>query len=164
MMGKLQGRAFIFKDNVDTDQIYPGRYLELTDPKAIGAHAMEGADPAFAAKVRPGDIIVAGRNFGCGSSREHAVITLKEAGVGAVLALSFGRIFYRNAINLGLPAIRLVDEPKIEEGDLLTIDLEGGTITVSSGDVQSFVPFPPEIREIIQGGGIIPLIKSEQQE
>ncbi|NLN17283.1 MAG: 3-isopropylmalate dehydratase small subunit [Firmicutes bacterium] len=161
-MGKLQGRAFIFKDNVDTDQIYPGRYLELTDPKAIAAHAMEGADPAFPEKVRPGDIIVAGKNFGCGSSREHAVIALKEAGVGAVLALSFGRIFYRNAINLGLPAIRLAEAPKAAEGDLLTIDLEEGTIALPDGGILSFAPFPPEIRKIIQGGGIIPLVKSEQ--
>ena len=125
--------------------------LELTDPKAIAAHAMEGADPTFAERMRPGDIIVVGRNFGRGSSREHAVIALKEAGVGAVLALSFGRIFYRNAINLGLPAIRLAAEPGVAEGICSPSIWKRGLLPWRTGKSSPSLPSPPEIRKIIQG-------------
>ena len=101
----LKGKAFVYGPNIDTDQIYPGRFLDLTDPDQVGKHALEGADPNFVKEVQPGDLIVAATNFGCGSSREHAAVTLKAAGVGAILADSYGRIFYRNAINLGVPLI-----------------------------------------------------------
>jgi 3-isopropylmalate/(R)-2-methylmalate dehydratase small subunit len=159
-MDQLQGRAFVFGDNVDTDQIYPGKYLELTDPQEIGSHVMEGADPDFPAQAQKGDIVVAGRNFGCGSSREHAVITLLEGGVGAVIAQSFGRIFYRNAINRGLPVITVPGGLDVEVGELITINLEQGTIIVGDQEYQ-FKPYPREIRAIIDAGGVIPVIKEE---
>src|SRR5699024_8620824 len=105
MLKEVRGKAFVFGKNIDTDQIYHGRYLELVDPKEIAEHCLEGADPSFSGKANPGDIVVAGTNFGCGSSREHAAITLKTKGVSVVLAESFARIFFRNAINLALPLI-----------------------------------------------------------
>ena len=117
-MNQIEGKVFIFGDNIDTDQIYPGRYLELTEPQDIAAHVMEGADATFPSKVSPGAIIVAGKNFGCGSSREHAVITLLAAGVRAVVARSFARIFYRNAINRGLCVVEIpeLDLSKVKDG------------------------------------------------
>ncbi|MGI6037383.1 MAG: 3-isopropylmalate dehydratase small subunit [Limnochordia bacterium] len=159
-MELIKGRAFPFGDNIDTDQIFPGRYLELTDKQAIAQHAMAGVDPDFASQVQKGDIIVAGRNFGCGSSREHAAITLKECGVGAVIARSFGRIFYRNAINLGLPVITLPEGLEVQRGDQLTIDLAAGRITVGEKEY-SFLPFPEDIQRIIASGGIIPVIADQ---
>ena len=129
----VKGKAFIFGANVDTDQIYPGRYLELTDPKEVGKHALEGADPNLVKEFKPGDIIVASTNFGCGSSREQAAITLKAIEVGAILADSFARIFYRNAINLG---ISLLVCPKIHDlvkkGDRLTVHLITGEVVNES--------------------------------
>lgn len=125
----IEGKAFVFGSNIDTDQIYPGRYLALTDPEEVSKHAMEGADPDFVNQVQPGDIIVASRNFGCGSSREHAAITLKNAGVGAILAESFARIFYRNAINLGLPLLAIPEIGlKVKSGDRLTVDIKQGLV------------------------------------
>ncbi len=125
----IRGKAFVFGANVDTDQIYPGRYLELTEPAVVAKHAMEGADPNFLKEFRPGDIIVASTNFGCGSSREHAAVTLKAIGVGAVLAASFGRIFYRNGINLGLPLVTCPDiHTIVKKGDILKVDLSQGKV------------------------------------
>jgi 3-isopropylmalate/(R)-2-methylmalate dehydratase small subunit len=153
-MFQIKGRVFKFGDNIDTDQIYPGRYLELTDHKEIAKHAMEGIDSNFVNKIVTGDIIVAGNNFGCGSSREHAVISIKESGVGAIIAKSFARIFYRNAINMGLPIIDIHDI-KVEEGEYLKIEFEKGTIIKEDGSLIDFRPMSENILNIIKVGGIV---------
>jgi 3-isopropylmalate/(R)-2-methylmalate dehydratase small subunit len=159
----IRGNAFVFGANIDTDQIYPGRYLELTDPEDVVKHAMEGADPGFAKEFQPGDIVVASTNFGCGSSREHAAVTLKGVGVGAILADSFGRIFYRNAINLGIPLLvcpRIHD--RVKKGDVLKIDLATGLVTnETSGATAQAQPLSDYVMKILESGGIKPLIKSQ---
>jgi 3-isopropylmalate dehydratase small subunit len=154
----LRGAAYLFGNNIDTDQIYPGRFLELTDHSEIGQHAMEGADPGFPGRFKKGGFIVAGSNFGCGSSREHAVITLKNAGVAAILAKSFARIFFRNCINLGLPAIMLpeIDTLGITEGSELTLDLPGANLFIGTKTC-SFPPLSGEVLEIIKAGGVFSL-------
>jgi 3-isopropylmalate/(R)-2-methylmalate dehydratase small subunit len=159
----IRGRAFVFGANIDTDQIYPGRYLELTDPEDVVKHAMEGADPGFAKEFRPGDIIVASTNFGCGSSREHAAVTLKTAGVGAILADSFGRIFYRNAINLGIPLLVCPHiHDQVKKGDMLKIDLATGLVTnETAGATAQAQPLSDYVMTILESGGIKPLIKSQ---
>ena len=157
-METLRGLAYRFGNNIDTDQIYPGRYLELTDHTEIGQHAMEGADPGFSARFKRGGFIVAGSNFGCGSSREHGVITLKNAGVAAVLAKSFARIFFRNCINLGLPTIMLpeIDGYGITEGMELALDLERAELVAGSRNYK-FPPLSAEVLEIIKAGGVFSL-------
>lgn len=165
-MDAIKGVVHVFGDNIDTDQIYPGRYLELTEPQDIAKHAMEGADEAFPSKVTPGDIIVAGKNFGCGSSREHAVITLLAAGVKAVIAKSFARIFYRNAINRGLCVVEIpdLDLSKIQDGLNVSVDVREGRAAFSNGYEARFVPFSEHILEIFEAGGVIPLYKSKTEE
>ena len=164
-MREIRGRAFVFGDNVDTDQIYPGRFLELTEHREIAGHAMEGVDPSFAGSVEPGDVVVAGSNFGCGSSREHAVITLKVAGVGAVVARSFARIFYRNAVNQGLPVVEIpdLDPSDIEPGGEVTVDLESGTLS-HAGREWRFNPLPASVLEIIEAGGVFQLYRRRAEE
>jgi len=157
----ITGRAFLYGDNIDTDQIYPGRYLELVKPEEVAAHCLEGADPSFAKKMNAGDVVVAGRNFGCGSSREHAVITLVHAGVGVLIAESFARIFYRNAINLGLPLIvcpGITD--RVKEGNILEVDLHGGLVKnlTTSEEIQG-EKLSDYVLKILQNGGIKPLFK-----
>ncbi|ABR49112.1 3-isopropylmalate dehydratase, small subunit [Alkaliphilus metalliredigens QYMF] len=156
MKDLIKGKAIVVGKNIDTDQIYPGRYLELVDPNDIAKHAMEGVDPNFYKRFNPGDIIVADKNFGCGSSREHAVITLKTAGVAAVIAPSFARIFYRNAINLGLPLITCANITEfVKEGEELEVTLSTGTIknnTVTT-EIQGD-ELPPFVLEMISYGGI----------
>ncbi|NLZ53786.1 MAG: 3-isopropylmalate dehydratase small subunit [Thermoanaerobacteraceae bacterium] len=163
MNRKISGKVFIFGDNIDTDQIYPGRYLELTAKADIASHCMEGARPGFANEIEKGDIIVAGKNFGCGSSREHAAITLKEAGVSAVVAESFARIFFRNAINLGIPVISCKDiRNGIREGELLEIDLSTGQIkNQNTGDVFQGEGLSDFLLGILESGGIKPLFKAK---
>ncbi len=159
----VKGRAFVFGHNLDTDQIYPGRYLELTDAEDVGQHAMEGADPDFMQKFKAGDIIVAGRNFGCGSSREQAPYALKVRRVGAILAESFARIFYRNAINLGLPVLVCPDIGRlVTDGDELSVDIATGQGVNKSTD-QKFnaEPLSEYAIRLIGSGGIVPLIKKE---
>jgi len=158
----INGNIFVFGNNIDTDQIYPGRYLDLTDHEEIATHAMEGADPSFASTVKPGDIIVAGTNFGCGSSREHAVITLKNAGVGAVVARSFARIFFRNAINQGLVVVEVpnFETLKITAGDRGILDVVKGTFT-AGGQNFFFQPLPEHIITIIEAGGIFSLFREK---
>lgn len=158
----ITGEVFVYGDNIDTDQIYPGRYLDVTDFMAVGKHAMEGCDPEFVGKVHPGDIIVAGSNFGCGSSREHAVITLQSAGVGAILAESFARIFYRNAFNLGIPLIIVKDITKFAKtGDQLTVDVRTGIImNCATGDKIQGEPISEYMLKILESGGIKNLILS----
>ncbi|MGM0438088.1 MAG: 3-isopropylmalate dehydratase small subunit [Bacillota bacterium] len=155
----IKGRAFKFGDNIDTDQIYPGRFLDISEHSEIAEHAMEGIDPDFTEKIAEGDIIVVGNNFGCGSSREHAVITLKEAGISAVIASSFARIFYRNAINLGLPVIE-IKGMEVKEKKELTIDINNSKIINDSGEEYNFIPFPEQILEILESGGIINYYKN----
>jgi 3-isopropylmalate/(R)-2-methylmalate dehydratase small subunit len=162
----LEGNAFTFGKNLDTDQIYPGQYLELAKVEDIKQHALEGADPNFVKKFRPGDIIVAGTNFGCGSSREHAAIALKAVGAGVVLAESFARIFFRNAINLGLP---LLVSPGITDhvsmGDTLKIDLKNGLVhNKSTGNGLNVQPMSGYVFDILESGGIKPLVKKQLAE
>ena len=163
MQKVLTGKAFVYGPNIDTDQIYPGRFLDLTDPDQVGKHAMEGADPNFVKEVQSGDLIVASTNFGCGSSREHAAVTLKAAGVGAILADSFGRIFYRNAINLGVPLIVCPGVSKIvKRGDLLSLDMTTGKVTnETTGATAQAQPLSDYVMNILDSGGIKPLIKKQ---
>ena len=157
---KIKGNAWNYGDDVNTDFILPGIYLELTDPEEMGRHAMEGIDPEFAKKVRPGDVVVGGRNFGLGSSREHAPIALKHSGVAAVVAEGFARIFYRNAANLGLPALECPGVSKeINTGDAVEIDLTKGVIIVNGLRQLRFKPVPEFMREILESGGLREYIK-----
>ena len=158
----MKGKAWKFGNNIDTDQIYPGIYVELTEMEDIKKHALSGsAEPKFADEVQPGAIVVAGTNFGCGSSREHAAMTLKGAGVGAVLAESFGRIFFRNAINLWLPVIVCPGISKCaQKGDEIRIDIETGEVTdVTRGKVLKTTPFSPYVLNILESGGIKNMIR-----
>ncbi len=154
---KVTGKAVKFGNNVDTDVILPGKYLVLTDPRELAKHAMEGLDPAFPAKAKTGVIVVGGRNFGCGSSREQAPLALKYAGVQCVLAESFARIFFRNAINIGLP----IGECKgiaaaVEDGDELVVDLEAGMVqNLTKKRSLQVTKLPPFILEILSDGGLI---------
>ena len=154
---RVSGRAVVFGDNVDTDAIIPGRYLTLLDPVEIAKHAMEGLDPSFAEKAKKGVIIVAGRNFGCGSSREQAPIALKYAGVRCVLAGSFARIFYRNAINIGLPVLESPGVSKrVKEGDMLAVSLEEGEVVDETQNrVVHALKLPGFILEIVKDEGLI---------
>lgn len=159
----IRGKVFLFGANIDTDQIYPGRYLELTDPEAVGQHAMEGVDPNFRKEFQAGDLLVASTNFGCGSSREHAAVALKAIGVGAVLAESFGRIFYRNGINLGIPLVVCPGiHRSVKKGDLLTVELVSGRVkNETTGIVRSAQPFSPYVMKILESGGIKEMIRKE---
>lgn len=158
---KFEGQVYKFGDDVDTDVIIPARYLNTTDQAVLGAHCMEGLDPEFPKKVKEGGIVVAGRNFGCGSSREHAPVALKAAGVSCVVAKSFARIFYRNAFNVGLPAIECPEAAEeAEEGEVLEVDLERGVIlNRSKGREYRFKPLPPFMLQLIQKGGLIPYVR-----
>ncbi len=160
-MNQIQGKVWRFGNDVDTDLIIPARYLNTSDPKELAAHCMEDADPGFVSKVNTGDIIVAGKNFGCGSSREHAPIAIKAAGVTCVIAASFARIFYRNAINIGLPILESPEASEaIAEGDSVTIDLNTGEITdLTNGKVFQAAKFPPFMQELIAAGGLIEYVK-----
>ena len=161
----LKGKAFVYGPNIDTDQIYPGRFLDLTDPDQVGKHALEGADPNFVKEVQPGDLIVAATNFGCGSSREHAAVTLKAVGVGAILADSFGRIFYRNAINLGVPLIVCPGISKVvNRGDVIEFNMTTGTVlNKTSGKTLQAQPLSDYVMNILASGGIKPLIKKQME-
>ena len=154
-------RAWVYGDGISTDDIIAGRYLAKHDPRELGMHAMENIDPTFAKKVRRGDAIIGGRNFGCGSSREQAPIALKAAGVSAVVAESFARIFYRNAINQGLPVLTCPGVKKqFKSSDEVEIDLKSGTVrNVTTGKAFKAEPFPDFVLEILQAGGLIPHLK-----
>lgn len=153
----LRGRVWKYGDHVDTDAIIPARYLNVSAGEELAAHCMEDIDGDFAQHVRPGDVIVAGENFGCGSSREHAPRAIKAAGVSCVVARSFARIFYRNAINVGLPILTCPEAAQATEaGDRLTVDLDQGTIANErTGWVHQTAPLPPFIVEIIDAGGLV---------
>ncbi|MBI5814111.1 MAG: 3-isopropylmalate dehydratase small subunit [Nitrospinae bacterium] len=153
----VSGKAHKFGSNVDTDLIIPARYLNTSDPKELAKHVMEDADPAFAGNVRGGDIIVAGDNFGCGSSREHAPIAIKAAGVSCVIAPFFARIFYRNAFNMGLPILECKEAAdEIKTGDELSVDYATGVIKDhTSGKTYQAAPIPPFMQELIAAGGLM---------
>ncbi|MCD6145617.1 MAG: methyltransferase domain-containing protein [Methanosarcinales archaeon] len=151
---KIKGKTWIFGDDIDTDAIIPGKYLRTTDLQVFADHVMEGIDPEFAAKVAKGDIIVAGRNFGCGSSREQAVLAIKYAGIGCVVAASFARIFFRNAINIGLPIIETREEISCREGDTIEVDIEDGTIRVDDRKYTG-TKMPDFLLEILMDGGLV---------
>lgn len=166
MRKEITGKAFVFGKNIDTDQIYPGRYLELVDPKDIAEHCLEGADPTFVKRMSPGDIVVAATNFGCGSSREHAAITLTTAGVSVVLAESFARIFFRNATNLALPLMVCPGiSEKVKEGDQLEVNLEEGTVlNKTTGVTIQGEKISEYVMNILEHGGIKPLFKKKTEE
>lgn len=157
---KIRGRVWKYGDGVNTDVIFPGKYTyTVTDPADMAQYALEDLDPTFAANVQPGDVIVAGKNWGNGSSREQAVTCLKQAGVGAVIAESFARIWYRNAINNGLLALTCpAAVAALKTGDSVTVDLEAGLIKTDRGDF-SFPPFAPSVQAIIADGGLIPYLQ-----
>lgn len=163
-MNIIKGKVWNFGSNIDTDLIIAARYLNSSDPEHLAKYVMEDADPDFAQKVQSGDIIVAGENFGCGSSREHAPIALKAAGISAVVAPSFARIFYRNAFNMGLPIFELGDAADIKEGDTIRINLEEGTIeNVTQNKSYEFTPIPEFMQELLSKGGLMNYAKAQMQ-
>ena len=158
---ELQGKVHKFGNDINTDEIIPARYLNTSDPGELARHAMEDADPEFVAKLQPGDFIVAGKNFGCGSSREHAPVALKAAGVAAVIAGSFARIFYRNAFNMGLPILESPEAAvEIATGDELSVDLDTGAISdLTTGKTYVSQPIPPFMQELLADGGLMAHLK-----
>ena len=161
MKTKITGRVWVYGDDVNTDVIFPGKYTySISDPKEMAEHALEDLDPDFAENVQPGDIIVAGKNWGCGSSREQAVTCLKEAGVGAIVARSFARIYFRNCINQALPIAMCDAVDSVEKGDEITIDFAEGTVTTPGG-VYTFPPLASEVMEILEDGGLIPHVRKQ---
>jgi 3-isopropylmalate/(R)-2-methylmalate dehydratase small subunit len=154
------GRAHVYGDNVDTDVIIPARYLTTTDEATLAEHALEDLDPEFVSRVRPGDVLLAGANFGCGSSREHAPIALKGTGVAGIVAGSFARIFFRNAINTGLPIAECPEAvAEAEPGDDVELDLERGIVrNVTKGKEYAAEPLPEFVMEIVRAGGLVPWV------
>ncbi len=162
MQTKFEGRVWLFGNDISTDHIIAGKHLGSMDPKALAEHAMEAVDPGFSKKVRRGDILVAADNFGCGSSREQAAVALKGLGLSCVIANSVARIFYRNAINIGLPAIECPRlHEKVREGERISVDLEAGRIRLASGEAVPFPPIPPNLLEILEAGGLVPKLRAE---
>lgn len=157
------GKAWRYGDNVDTDVIIPARYLTTHDEATLAAHAMEALDPTFAANVSPGDVLVAGANFGCGSSREHAAIALKAAGLAGVVAASFARIFYRNAINMGLPILVCPDAvAAISAGDEVELDVETATVrNITTGEQFAAEPMPEFVLDIARAGGLVGWVREK---
>lgn len=163
-MESVHGKVHRFGDNIDTDVIIPARYLNSSDPEELKLHCMEDIDPAYVKKMVPGDIIVAGKNFGCGSSREHAPIAIKASGASCVIAETFARIFYRNSINIGLPIIECPEaSASIKEGDELSIDFNTGIITdITSGKSYQGQSFPEFMQKLIDAGGLINYINESR--
>jgi len=159
----INGRVWKFGDNIDTDIIIPARYLSHTDPKELGSHCMEPLDPDFPKKVKTGDIIVAGSNFGCGSSREHAPIAIAALGIPVVIAKSFARIFYRNSFNKGLALLEADIYHMVKEGNVLEVDLASGTIKGHGFEVKA-KPIPPFMLELVNTGGLINYLKKKLEE
>ncbi len=159
----IRGRVHKFGDHVDTDVIIPARYLVTTDERELASHCMEGLVPEFSEKVQPGDVIVAGRNFGCGSSREHAPVAIKAAGIACVVAASFARIFYRNALNIGLPIVECPEAAsELKEGDEVEIDIGAGLIRhVQTGKQWHFQPLTGIAAELLAAGGLVPLVQKK---
>lgn len=152
----IKGKTIKYGNNIDTDVIIPARYLNTTDEKELAAHCMEDIDKTFVTRVSRGDIIVAGKNFGCGSSREHAPIAIKASGISCVIASDFARIFYRNAINIGLPIVECASAGDIEDGDILEVDFDQGKLCdLTKNTVYKINPFPPFLQNIILAGGLL---------
>ncbi|MGI6307664.1 MAG: 3-isopropylmalate dehydratase small subunit [Dethiobacteria bacterium] len=162
-MRTFRGKVWTFGDDIDTDAILPARYMNSPDPRELARHCMEDADPSFMEKISPDDIIVAGKNFGCGSSREHAPLAIREAGIACVIAGSFARIFYRNAINIGLPILESPDAAAfLEEGCTAEVNLQTGEIMdLASGRKFSAAAFPSFMQEIMAQGGLINFVKGK---
>jgi len=160
----LEGKVWRYGDNIDTDVIIPARYLNSFDPKELASHCMVDIDETFAQNVVEGDIMVGGKNFGCGSSREHAPIAIKAAGVPVIVAANFARIFYRNGINIGLPLLEIGDAvEKIKAGDKLRIDVSAGTVeNITTGDVFKAQPLPGFIQDIAKAGGLVNYVKESK--
>lgn len=160
-MAVLEGKVWRYGDNIDTDVIIPARYLNTFDPKELAKHCMVDIDKDFVQKVRPGDIMVGGKNFGCGSSREHAPVAIKACGVPVIIAASFARIFYRNGINVGLPLMEIGDNvERIHAGDKLSVDLSSGKIRdITTGENFQAPPLPGFIQDIAKAGGLIQYVK-----
>ena len=158
---KVSGTAHTYGDNVDTDVIIPARYLNTSDPRELAQHCLEDLDPAFAANVKPGAILVAGRNFGCGSSREHAPLAIKACGVSCVIAATFARIFYRNALNIALPILECpAAAAAVKAGDAREVDFDTGVIVdATSGETFRAEPFPPFMQELIAAGGLAAFLR-----
>lgn len=161
----MAGKCWKYSNNVNTDEIIPARYLNTTDEKELASHCMEDVDPAFVNKAKAGDIITAGENFGCGSSREHAPISIKAFGITCVIAKSFARIFFRNSINIGLPIFESKEAAEeINEGDEVSIDIAQSKIINSTTNKEySFTPFPDEMKDIISAGGLMEYVKQRQK-
>lgn len=160
-----EGVVFKYGNNVDTDVIIPARYLNTSDAKALAEHCMVDIDPTFVTRMKPGDIVVGGDNFGCGSSREHAPLALKTCGVSCVIANTFARIFYRNSINIGFAIIECPEAvADISEGDTVRVDFDKGTIeNLTTGHSFTTKPFPPFLKRIIDAGGLLPAISEDMQ-
>ncbi len=164
-MQTIEGKVWNFGKDIDTDLIIAARYLNTSVPEELAKHVMEDADPEFVNKMKAGDIIVAGDNFGCGSSREHAPIALKAAGVAAIIAPTFARIFYRNSFNMGLPIFELPESAEIKEGESVKVDMDAGTITnLTTNKIYKFTPIPPFMQELIAAGGLMNFAKKEVEE
>jgi len=162
MQTELKGRVWTFGDDISTDHIIAGKYLGTTDPKVFADHAFEAVDPTWAKKVQAGDIIVAGHNFGCGSSREQAPIALMTLGISAILANSFARIFFRNAINLGFPVLECPGlRQQVNVGDTIGVDMIRGEVRLPDGGVTRFTALPPNVLEILQAGGLVAKLRAE---
>ena len=161
---QFTGKVWKFGDNINTDEIIPARYLNTSDPAELAKHCMEDVDPEFPQKAGQGDIIVAGQNFGCGSSREHAPIAIKAAGLACVVAGSFARIFYRNSFNMGLPILECPEAAqRIAEGDTVTVELDSGRIILSGdGGVLTAQPIPPFMRNLITSGGLMNYVREKK--
>ena len=164
-MAELKGKVCRYGDNIDTDVIIPARYLNTFDPKELASHCMVDIDETFAKNVKDGDIMVGGKNFGCGSSREHAPVAIKASGVPVVIAASFARIFYRNGINIGLPLLEIgADVEKIHAGDELSVDVSTGVIhDLTTGDTFQAHPLPGFIQDIAKAGGLVEYVKQQSK-
>lgn len=163
---KAKGTAIKYGDNVDTDVIIPARYLNTIDPQELAAHCMEDLDKTFVSRVKKGDIMIGGKNFGCGSSREHAPIAIKESGIACVIAKSFARIFNRNAINIGLPILECPEAAdEIKDADRVDVDFDGGVIVdETTGKTYEVAPMPPFMKDILTSGGLIAAVKAGKLE
>lgn len=161
METRFQGRVWLFGGDISTDHIIAGRYLGSMDAKVLAEHVMEAVDPEFSKKVQLGDILVAATNFGCGSSREQAPVALKALGLSCIVANTYARIFYRNAINIGFPVVECPGlHAKVKQGDTITVDLSEGLITLASGEIVRFQPLPPNLMEILEAGGLVPKVRA----
>lgn len=162
MERRIRGRVWTFGDGISTDHIISARYLDSTDPAVFAQHAMETVDPDFPEKAKPGDLLVGGRNFGCGSSREQAPLAFQHLGIVAIVAEDFARIFFRNCINIGLPAVECPGiSAAVQEGDVVEVDLGRGVVRTPDGRELPTVRFPPRVLEILEAGGLIPKLRQE---